>query len=171
MKVIFPGSFDPVTYGHLDVIQRAAHMFEELVVAVLANQQKGRLFTDHEKIEMLEELLYDYDNVTIKSFSGLLVDFVKREHADAVVRGLRTSPDFHYERQLALLNRSLAPSMETIFLITDERFSYVSSSFAREVASYGGDVSGLVPKNVERKLREKFSIAGDVLPSEQSGRI
>ena len=156
MKVIFPGSFDPVTFGHLNVIERSAHLFDEVIIAVLINSDKQNLFSAEERIEMLRELLYDYDNVKVRSFEGLLVDFVNREGADAVVRGLRTSPDFNYERQIALLNRSLSSGMETIFLITDEKYFFVSSSFAREVASYGGDVSGLVPGNVEQRLRLKF---------------
>ncbi len=156
MKVIFPGSFDPVTKGHMNIILRAAKLFDEVVVAVLVNQEKKSLFTVDEKIEMLNELLYDYQNVTVKAFEGLLVDFVREEKANAVIRGLRTSADFAYERQLSLLNRSLYEGMEELFLLTDGSFSYVSSSFAREVASYGGDVSGLVTENVARRLMEKF---------------
>lgn len=156
MKVIFPGSFDPVTKGHLNVIYRAANLFDTVVVGVLINQVKPALFTPQEKIEMIEELMYDYSNVTVKLFSGLLVDFVREEKADAVVRGIRNAEDFLYERQLSLLNHSLYPEMEEIFLFTDKNYSYVSSSFAREVASYGGDVSGMVTENVARRLREKF---------------
>lgn len=156
MKVIFPGSFDPVTKGHLNVIYRAANLFDTVVVGVLINQVKPALFTPQEKIEMIEELMYDYSNVTVKLFSGLLVDFIREEKANAVVRGIRNAEDFLYERQLSLLNHSLYPEMEEIFLFTDKNYSYVSSSFAREVASYGGDVSGMVTENVARRLREKF---------------
>ncbi|WP_308540662.1 pantetheine-phosphate adenylyltransferase [uncultured Murdochiella sp.] len=156
MKVIFPGSFDPVTKGHLNVIYRAANLFDTVVVGVLINQVKPALFTPQEKIEMIEELMYDYDNVVVKVFSGLLVDFVREEKADAIVRGIRNAEDFLYERQLSLLNHSLYPEMEEIFLFTDKNYSYVSSSFAREVASYGGDVSGMVTDNVAKRLREKF---------------
>lgn len=156
MKVIFPGSFDPVTKGHLNVIYRAANLFDTVIVGVLINQVKPALFTPQEKIEMIEELMYDYSNVTVKLFSGLLVDFVREEKANAVVRGIRNAEDFLYERQLSLLNHSLYPEMEEIFLFTDKNYSYVSSSFAREVASYGGDVSGMVTENVARRLREKF---------------
>lgn len=156
MKVIFPGSFDPVTKGHLNVIYRAANLFDTVVVGVLINQVKLALFTPQEKIEMIEELMYDYDNVVVKVFSGLLVDFVREEKADAIVRGIRNAEDFLYERQLSLLNHSLYPEMEEIFLFTDKNYSYVSSSFAREVASYGGDVSGMVTDNVAKRLREKF---------------
>ncbi|WP_276873420.1 pantetheine-phosphate adenylyltransferase [Levyella massiliensis] len=156
MKVIFPGSFDPVTKGHLNLIYRAAKLFDEVIVAVLINQEKPPLFTPEERIEMIRELMYDYDNVSVKLFSGLLVDFVREEKADAVIRGLRTSQDFLYERQLSLLNHSLYSDMEEIFLFTDGKYSYVSSSFAREVASYGGDVSGMVTDNVAERLRKKF---------------
>ena len=156
MKVIFPGSFDPVTKGHLNVIYRAANLFDTVVVGVLINQVKPALFTPQEKIEMIEELMYDYDNVVVKVFSGLLVDFVREEKADAIIRGIRNAEDFLYERQLSLLNHSLYPEMEEIFLFTDKNYSYVSSSFAREVASYGGDVSGMVTDNVAKRLREKF---------------
>lgn len=156
MKVIFPGSFNPVTKGHLNLIYRAAKLFDEVIVAVLINQEKPPLFTPEERIEMIRELMYDYDNVSVKLFSGLLVDFVREEKADAVIRGLRTSQDFLYERQLSLLNHSLYSDMEEIFLFTDGKYSYVSSSFAREVASYGGDVSGMVTENVAERLRKKF---------------
>ncbi len=156
MKVIFPGSFDPVTLGHLNVIHRASELFDEVIVAILKNSQKKNLFSDDEKIEMLEELLYDVDNVRVELFSGLLADYFKLKDADAVVRGLRSPSDYEYERQLAALNHSLNPSLETIFLVTDIRYSYVSASYAREVASYGGDVSGLVPKSVEERLHRKF---------------
>lgn len=156
MKVIFPGSFDPITKGHLNLIYRAAKLFDEVIVAVLINQEKPPLFTPEERIEMIRELMYDYDNVSVKLFSGLLVDFVREEKADAVIRGLRTSQDFLYERQLSLLNHSLYSDMEEIFLFTDGKYSYVSSSFAREVASYGGDVSGMVTENVAERLRKKF---------------
>ena len=156
MKVIFPGSFDPVTKGHLNLIYRAAKLFDEVIVAVLINQEKPPLFTPEERIEMIRELMYDYDNVSVKLFSGLLVDFVREEKADAVIRGLRTSQDFLYERQLSLLNHSLYSDMEEIFLFTDGKYSYVSSSFAREVVSYGGDVSGMVTENVAERLRKKF---------------
>lgn len=161
MKVIFPGSFDPVTLGHLSVIHRASHLFDEVVVAVLENQQKDHLFTGAERIEMLEELLYDKDNVSVELFSGLLADYYGLKQADAVVRGLRSPSDYEYERQLAALNHSLNPKLETIFLPTEVKFSFVSSSYAREVASYGGDVYGLVPEQVARRLYAKFRERAD----------
>ncbi len=156
-KIIYPGSFDPVTYGHLDIIKRCAKLYDKVVIGVLKNLSKTALFDDHEKIEMLKELLYDYDNVEVKIFSGLLVDFVRLEQADGVVRGLRELSDYEYEKQMAILNRTLYPKMETIFLVADARYSYISASFAREVASFGGDVSKMVPPNVEKRLKEKFS--------------
>lgn len=156
MKVIFPGSFDPVTRGHLNVIYRAAILFDQVIVAILVNNEKKSLFSTDEKIEMLNELLYDYDNISVRTFSGLLVDFVKEEKADAVVRGLRNSSDFLYERQLSLLNHSIYKEMEEIFLMTNEKYSYVSSSFAKEIASFGGDVSGLVTANVGDRLLKKY---------------
>lgn len=157
MKIIYPGSFDPITYGHLDIIKRSAECFDEVVIGVLRNSSKKSLFTDAEKIEMIDELLYDYNNVTVKVFSGLLVDFVRNESADGVVSGLRELSDFEYERQMALLNKTLYPKMETIFLVADSKYSYISASYAREIASYGGDASGLVPPSVEKRLLNKFN--------------
>lgn len=156
-RIIYPGSFDPVTFGHLDIIKRSAKVFEEVIVGVLTNKNKQGLFTVDEKIEMLTELLYDYDNVRIKTFSGLLVDFVKMEEADGVLRGLRALSDYQYEKQMALLNSSLYPGMETIFLVANPNYSFISASYARELASFGGDVSGLVPPSVEKRLRAKFN--------------
>nr|WP_072514213.1 pantetheine-phosphate adenylyltransferase [Ndongobacter massiliensis] len=160
MKIVYPGSFDPVTIGHMDIIQRSAAIFDEVVVGVLTNTQKASLFSSTERIEMIEQLLYDYDNVSVQGFSGLLVDFVRLCGADGVVRGLREMTDFEYERQMALLNRSMFPQMETIFLVADSAYSYISSSYAREIAMWGGDVSRLVPPLVEEKLREKYSTGG-----------
>ena len=156
MRVIFPGSFDPVTLGHLNIIKRAASLFDEVIVAVLENNQKQPLFPTQERIEMLEELLYDIDNVEVEVFSGLLADYYRLKDADAVLRGLRTPSDYEYERQLAALNHSLYPGLETLFLVTETRYSFISSSYAREVASYGGNISGLVPCSVARKLYRKF---------------
>lgn len=157
MKIIYPGSFDPITYGHLDVIRRSIVLFDEVVIGVLNNPSKHSLFSVAEKIEMIEELLYDYEHVEVKSFSGMLVDFVRQENANGVVRGLREMTDFESERQMALLNRSLYDKTETIFLVADSKYSFISASYAREVASFHGDVSGLVPPNVEKRLKEKFS--------------
>ena len=161
MKVIYPGSFDPITTGHLDIIKRSAEKFDTVIVGILKNTAKKSLFSTVEKIEMIEELLYDYDNVTVKDFSGLLVDFVRQEEADGVVRGLRELSDFETERQMALLNKSLYPKMETIFLVADSKYSYISASFVREIASFGGDISGLVPESVGIKVKHKYSNGGE----------
>ena len=161
MKIIYPGSFDPVTIGHMDIITRSCELFDEVVIGILNNPSKKSLFTMDEKIEMIQELLYDYDNVIVKSFSGMLVDFFRIEEADAVVRGLRELSDFENEKQMALLNKALYPKMETIFLVADSKYSYISASYAREIASFGGDVSGLVTANVEKRLLQKYSHEGE----------
>lgn len=163
MKIIYPGSFDPITNGHLDIIRRSAELFDEVVISILINPSKKSLFSKDEKIEMIKELLYDsdYDNVSVKSFSGLLVDFVKQEKADGVVRGLRELSDYENEKQMALLNKSLYSKAETIFLVADSKYSYISASFVREIASFGGDISGLVPVSVEKKVMEKYNNRGN----------
>lgn len=160
MKVIYPGSFDPITYGHLDVIHRSAGLFDEVVVGVLVNTNKQSLFRLEERIEMIRELLYDCDNVVVEGFSGLLVDFVRLHEADGVVRGIREFSDFEIERQMAQINRSLYPKMETLFLAADGAHVHISASHAREVASWGGDVSTLVPPSVAKRLMEKYNTNG-----------
>lgn len=156
MKAIYPGSFDPATYGHLDVIERASRVFDELWVAIGVNSEKDNLFSPAERIEMLEELLYDYDNVKVVTFSCLLVDFMRSKDIRVQVRGLRGPGDYEYERQMAMLNQSLYPNLETFFMVARPEVSHISASFAREIASYGGDLSGLVPETVEKRLREKY---------------
>ncbi len=157
MKVVYPGSFDPVTNGHLDMIKRSASAFDEVVVGVLVNYSKNSLFTMDERIEMLEELLYDYSNVKVKKFSGLLVDFVIEEKADAVVRGLRAVSDYEAELQMAHINKNLADNkLETLFMVSSPEYSFLSSSVVKEIASLGGDVSKLVPKCVNKKIRNKL---------------
>lgn len=155
MKIIYPGTFDPVTHGHMDIISRSAMLFDEVVIGVLVNINKKTLFTEQERIEMIQELLYDYDNVTVKAFDGLLVDFVKAEDADGVVRGLRALSDYEYELQIALLNKSLYPKMETVFMVASSKYSHISSSFAKEIASWDGDTTGLVPESVAKRLKDK----------------
>ena len=158
MRVIYPGSFDPVTNGHLDIIKRASRLFDEVVVAVLVNKDKKSLFTTEERIEMLKELLYDYSNVTVDNFSGLLVDYTKNNKIDATIRGLRAVSDYESELQMAHLNIGLSDGeLETLFLTATPSVSFVSSSAVREIAEFGGDISKLVPYKVAEKTREKYS--------------
>ena len=152
---VYPGSFDPVTNGHLDVIKRAKAIFENVVVAVAHNINKNGLFTAEERIELISNAVGDDPQVEVEAFSGLLVDYVQRR-GGVVIRGLRAVADFEYEFQLALMNRRLAPSIDTVFLIIDERSFYISSSLVREVARFGGDVSDFVPAGVKEALAAKF---------------
>ncbi len=161
MKAIYPGSFDPVTNGHFDVIERAAGIFDELIVGVLTNSSKTPLFTVEERIGMLEHLLKDFPNVSIKSFGGLLIDFAHEEGAGVLVRGLRAVTDFEYELQLSQTNKVIAPDVNTIFLTTNLKYSYLSSSIVKEIASYGGDISQFLDPYVEERVRAKYSTGGD----------
>ncbi len=156
MKVIYPGSFDPTTLGHMDIIKRSSDKFALLVVSVLHNPEKNNLFSIDERLEMLDELTSDMPNVVVDVHDGLLIDYAKLVHADAIVRGLRAVSDFEYEMQMSLYNKNLNPDIETFFLVSQEHYSYLSSSIVKEVASYGGDVSRFVPPLVERKLKEKY---------------
>lgn len=156
MKAIYPGSFDPVTNGHVDSITRAAQIFDELIVAVLINSSKTPLFTIDERMEMLNEVLKDIPNVTVKSFHGLLVDFAHEENAHVIVRGLRAVTDFEYELQWAQTNKVVSPDLDTIFLTTNLKYSYLSSSTVKEIATYGGDISAFVDPIVEAKVKEKY---------------
>lgn len=155
-RAIYPGSFDPLTNGHLDIIQRAARLVDELVVAVVQNPAKTGLFTLQERQDILEESLAGLGNVRVDSFAGLLVDFVRRRDAQIIIKGLRAVSDFEFEFQMALLNRNLAPEVDTLFLMTADRHAFLSSSSVKEIASLGGSVADLVPPYVEAKLREKF---------------
>ncbi|NLZ53544.1 MAG: pantetheine-phosphate adenylyltransferase [Thermoanaerobacteraceae bacterium] len=155
---IYPGSFDPITYGHLDIITRSAKLFDRLIVAVLSNPQKKSLFTVNERIEMIEQSVKEIENIEIDSFSGLLVDFARLKQAKVIVKGLRAVSDFEYELQMALMNNKLDNEIETIFIMTSTKYSYLSSSIVKEVSSFGGCVAGLVPPIVEKRLRQKFSI-------------
>jgi len=157
VKAIYPGSFDPVTNGHLDLIARAANIFDHLVVAILRNSEKNPLFTVEERVAMLSEGIAEFNNVSVSTFDGLLVDFAREERAHAVVRGIRAISDYEYEFQMALMNRRLAPEIETVFLQPAGRYSFVSSRMVKEVFSFGGDVSGLVPPNVLKRLRERIN--------------
>jgi pantetheine-phosphate adenylyltransferase len=153
---IYPGSFDPLTNGHVDIIERGARMFDLIVVAILVNAEKAPLFTMQERVEIAREVFKDRPNVEVDTFRGLLVDYVTRRHAHVIVRGLRAVSDFEAEFQMALMNRRLEPRIETVFMMPAEQYSYISSRLIKEVFSLGGRVSGLVPETVERRLREKY---------------
>ena len=153
---VYPGSFDPITFGHIDLIERTVGMFDELIVAIACNVRKTGFFPVSERLEMIRELTKDYGNVSVDSFDGLLVDYVSKKGACCVVRGLRAFSDFEYEFQMALTNRKLNDSYETIFLMTHESYSFISSSLVKELIEFGGDISAFVPGLVERRLKEKF---------------
>jgi pantetheine-phosphate adenylyltransferase len=157
---IYPGSFDPLTLGHVDIIARGAALFDTIIVAVLGNVEKSPLFTVDERLQMIRETFEDRGNVEADAFSGLLVDYAKGRRATTIVRGIRAISDFEYEFQMALMNRRLAPAIETVFMMPAEEYSYVSSRLVKEVASLGGDVTGLVPETVEKKLYERLSRKG-----------
>ncbi|SHH44893.1 pantetheine-phosphate adenylyltransferase [Thermosipho atlanticus] len=158
MKAIYPGSFDPITFGHLDIIERASKIFSEVYVVVMENKRKNYTFSLDERIKMIEECTEHIKNIKIDFFKGLLIDYVKENKIDVVIRGLRAVTDFEYELQMAMANKEMCPDADTIFLMTDKRFSFISSSLVKEVAYFGGDISRWVPKNVERKLIEKIKI-------------
>lgn len=153
--IVYPGTFDPITNGHIDLVERCAKLFGKVVIGIAASQRKGPLFTVEERIELASEALQHIPNVEIRGFDYLLVNFVKDCEADAVMRGLRAVSDFEYEFQLANMNRALAPDIESIFLTPAERFSYISSSLVREISSLDGDVSNFVPVNVANALMAK----------------
>jgi pantetheine-phosphate adenylyltransferase len=153
---LYPGSFDPVTNGHLDVLFRARRLADKVIVAILENDEKRPLFSLEERMEMIREIVGDEPSVSIRSFSGLLVDFAAQTGATLLVRGLRAISDYEYELQMALMNRRLAPSVETVFLMANEEYSYVSSRLVKEVARLGGDLTGVVPESVRRRLASRF---------------
>jgi pantetheine-phosphate adenylyltransferase len=159
-RCVCPGSFDPVTNGHLDVIVRAAALFDQVVVGVLINQTKSGLFGTDERMAMLREVTADVGNVVVESFHGLLVDFCRTHDIPAIVKGLRVVGDFEYELQMAQMNHRLS-GVETLFVATNPDYSFLSSSLVKEVAAYGGDVSGLVPASVADRLRERLRDRGD----------
>ncbi len=156
-RAVYPGMFDPVHNGHLDLIQRSLRIFDEVIVAVVANPDKKPLFTAKERLEMLDEVTGGLANLRITSFDGLLIDLVARERADCVVRGIRAVSDFEYEFQMALMNRKLRESLETVFMMPHEKYTYISSRLIKEVASYGASVAGLVSSEVANRLKEKFA--------------
>ena len=155
-KGIYAGSFDPVTYGHIDVIERAARLVDELIVAVLGNSGKTPLFTVEERKDMLREVTKHIPNVTVQSFGGLTVDFARQQHAQVLIRGLRAIPDFEYELNMAQTKHIIAPEIETVFLMTSLKYSYLSSTTVKEVAWYDADIKTFVPPYVEDKIRNKF---------------
>jgi pantetheine-phosphate adenylyltransferase len=154
-RAVCPGSFDPITNGHLDVIERASKFFDEVVVAVGINASKSRLFEPEERVEMIREATAALPNVSVDTFEGLIVDFCKARGVQAIVKGLRAVSDFDYELQMGQMNRSLA-DIDTLFMPADPHYSFLSSSLVKEVATYGGDVAGLVPEAVLRRLRERL---------------
>jgi pantetheine-phosphate adenylyltransferase len=153
---VYPGSFDPPTSGHVDIVARASRIFDTLIVAIGLNSAKSTLFSPEERLEMLRDVSAPYPNVIVETFTGLLVEFAQKKQADALVRGLRAVSDFENEFQMALTNRKLAPDLETVFLMTSAENMFVSSSIVKEVAALGGDVRGLVPAQVELELRKAF---------------
>jgi pantetheine-phosphate adenylyltransferase len=153
---ICPGSFDPITYGHLDIINRGSKIFDHIIVAVFKNQSKNPIFSVDERINLIEESVKDYPNVTVDTSSGLLMDYAESKNAQAIIRGLRAVSDFEYEMQITSMNRKLNDEIETFFMMTNNQYSFLSSSIVKEIARYQGNVSDLVPEAVENALKEKF---------------
>ncbi len=152
---IYPGSFDPLTSGHVDIIERGSRIFDSIIVAILANVEKTPLFSESERVDIIRDVFKGQPNVQVETFNGLLVDYAQRKKASVLVRGLRAVSDFEYEFQMALMNRHLAPGLETVFMMPAEQYTYISSRLIKEVFSLGGEVTGLVPPLVEERLREK----------------
>ena len=159
-RAVFPGSFDPLTMGHLDIIERSVDLFDEIIIAVLNNPDKKPMFSPKERCEMIENVLVDFNNkgckLVVESFQGLLVDYVRKRKGTAIVRGIRAVSDYEYELRMALMNRRLEPEIETVFLMAAEEYSYVSSHLLKQVFTLGGRVEGLVPSLIEEKMREKL---------------
>ena len=157
LRAIYPGSFDPVTYGHIDIMRRSCKIVDELIVGVLSNKAKIPLFSVEERVKMLKEVTKDLDNIRIVPFDGLLVEFASRMNAGLVIRGLRAITDFEYELQMSQTNRKVAPEVDTIFFTTSLEYAYLSSSIVKEVAQYGGDISAFVAEPVEKAIKQKFA--------------
>jgi pantetheine-phosphate adenylyltransferase len=157
---LYPGSFDPWTNGHLDILNRATHMFDKIIVTVAVNNKKNAVFTGDERIELIRESIKGYDwadRVEIVQFTGLLIDFAREKDVNVLLRGVRQISDFEYEFRMALANRRLAPDVDTVFLMPDEQLTFISATIVKEIAAWGGDLSSFVPDNVARALREKFA--------------
>jgi pantetheine-phosphate adenylyltransferase len=157
---IYPGTFDPLTSGHVDIIERGSRIFDSIIVAILANVEKTPLFSESERVEIICDVFKDRPNVKVETFNGLLVDYAKRQRAHVIVRGLRAVSDFEYEFQMALMNRHLEPGLETVFMMPAEQYTYISSRLIKEVFALGGEISGLVPPIVEEKLHAKNKSRG-----------
>ncbi len=154
---IYPGSFDPITNGHLDLIQRGSRLFDKLIVSILRHDAKEPLFSVQERMEMLSEVVHVYPNVEVDSFNGLLVDYARQRTASVLLRGIRAISDYEYELQMALMNRRLRPELETVFLMSNEAYSFISSRLVKEVFGLGGDIRGLVPASVEARLQRRLA--------------
>ncbi len=158
LRAVYPGTFDPVTNGHVDLIKRCATLFDKVYVAILRNTDKTPCFSLDERIEMLESVIQDFDNVVVTTFGGLLVDYAQQIHATVIVRGIRAVSDYEYELQMALMNRRLSSAVETVFMMPAETYSYLSSRLVKEISELGGSVHGLVPPIVERRLKQRYSL-------------
>lgn len=156
-KAVYPGSFDPVTLGHLDIIERTSKMFDKVIIGVLNNKSKSPLFSVEERVNMLKEVTADLPNVEVQSFAGLLIDFVRKNDAQVIVRGLRAITDFEYELQMAQTNRVIAPELDTIFLTTNLKYSYLSSSIVKEIAEFDGEISGFLHPLVAERVKDKLN--------------
>ncbi len=167
-RAVYPGTFDPVTNGHIDLIHRSAALFDEVVVAILRNTDKIPLFSVEERVRMLEQVVRNMQNVSVTTFEGLLVDFAERINASVIVRGIRAVSDYEYELQMALMNRRLSSRVETVFMMPAETYSYLSSRLVKEISRLGGSVHGLVPAAVERRLIQKSKCAGGLSKSKNS---
>ncbi|MBZ4663806.1 MAG: coaD [Caloramator sp.] len=157
--VVYPGSFDPITNGHLDIIQRASKIFDRVIVAVLENpEKKNPLFNVNERVELIKRVTKDLENVEVESFKGLLIDFMRKKESKIIIKGLRAVSDFEYEFQMALMNNKLDENIETLFMMTSSQYSYLSSSSVKQVAMYGGCLRGLVPDEIINDIKEKFTV-------------
>jgi len=157
-KAVYPGSFDPITNGHVDIIQRGLEIFDKILISVLKNPKKELLFSTKERVDMIQTIFSSQEKVEVKAFDGLLVDFAKKNNAKIIIRGLRAISDFEYEFQMTLMNRKLDPEIETFFLMPNVNYSFLSSKLVKEVSMLGGSLQGLVPMEVEKKLKKKHKI-------------